>query len=647
MKNYLNLLSILLFSWTPLLSQKAFTAHNFAQLKTREERLAFFHKDNLPNISKPAFDSILPIIEAQKDKYLLYYWYYYATFNYYAPPGKTIFGSKQNIQKMVQLSEEANLKIEGVFAKYIQETASTESAKLHYGSDIRYYEQMKHIGFDKFERIDIYSYISLMATNFYIIENTEKAMEILLYLEQKQIHTSPQVTRLRLNLIESIYAKRKDYTNALIYTKKIYEVSYEERLRTNSKDWYPVFWQGLSCLNQAEYLLEMGKYETCEALADSGYQYVLLSERMVDYPKNASEGIFNALQVLIKIKSHFKRWEEAKMLLEKASRIKAEYNIHILYDFNLQFYQNYVNYYEAQKEYAQAFQYQKLANEVKDSLNSQRDKRKLWQSEMQINTEKYQEHIQSAEKESRLQSQIRNLTIFTLVIFVVFAFIVYLRIKKSNSTISAQKDLLEQSLKDKEMLLKEVHHRVKNNLQIIAGLFERQAQQATDAVTRKNLKEGQDRVFSIALVHQNLYQSDNLSSLEVKAYLEMLVKNIKQAEYNQNQEIEVHLNIDDSKLNIDNAIPLGLILNELITNCYKYAFRGRAKGNIFIDFQKNKESFQLSVKDDGIGISKEVNLQKVSSLGLHLVRGLVRQIGANLKIESNDGGTCFFIASKT
>ncbi len=547
---------------------------------------------------------------------------------------------------MVQLSEEANLKIEGVFAKYIQETASTESAKLHYGSDMKYYEQMKRIGFEKFERIGIYTYLALMATNFYTIENTEKALEILLYLEQKQVYTGPHIMRLRLNLIESIYAKRKDYTNAFIYAKKIYEVSYEDRLRTNSKDWYPVFWQGLSCLNQAEYLLEMGKYSTCEALADSGYQYVLLSERMVDYPKNASEAVFNALQVLIKIKLHFKRWEEAKTLLEKASRIKAEYNVHIHYDFNLRFYQNYVNYYESQKAYVQAFQYQKLANEVKDSLNSQRDKRKLWQTEMQIETDKFQTSLQLAEKGHKKQSQFTLWVSIALIAVVISALLVYFRIKRDNKIISAQKDLLEHSLKEKEMLLKEVHHRVKNNLQIIAGLLERQSQQATDEATRKNLKDGQDRVFSIALVHQNLYKSDNLSSLEVKTYLEMLVKNIKQAEYNQNQEIEVHLNIDDSKLNIDNAIPLGLILNELITNCFKYAFKGRVKGNIFIDFQKNKESFQLSVKDDGIGISKEVNLQKVSSLGLHLVRGLVRQIGANLKIESNDGGTCFLITSK-
>ncbi|MFN0201982.1 MAG: sensor histidine kinase, partial [Bacteroidia bacterium] len=425
-----------------------------------------------------------------------------------------------------------------------------------------------------------------------------------------------------------------------------YEVSYEERLRTNSKDWYPVFWQGLSCLNQAEYLLEMGKYSTCEALADSGYQYVLLSERIVNEPKTASEAVFNALQVLIKIKLHFKKWEETKLLLEKASRIKAECDVFFFYNFNLRFYQNCVNYYEAQKDYTQAFQYQKLANEVKDSLNSQQDKRKLWQTEMQIETDKFQTSLQLAEKENKKQSQFTLWAVIALICVVISALWVYFRINKDNKTISAQRDLLAQSLKDKEMLLKEVHHRVKNNLQIIAGLLERQSQQATDEATRKNLKDGQDRVFSIALVHQNLYKSDNLSSLEIKTYLEMLVKNIKQAENNQAQAIEVHLDVDDAKLDIDNAIPIGLILNELITNCYKYAFQGREKGNIFIDFHKNQHKFQLSVKDDGVGISKGVNLQKTTSLGLHLVRGLTRQLGAVLTIDSNEQGTCFLIQSK-
>jgi two-component sensor histidine kinase len=236
------------------------------------------------------------------------------------------------------------------------------------------------------------------------------------------------------------------------------------------------------------------------------------------------------------------------------------------------------------------------------------------------------------------------LAIIVLVIFSVFAFVFFRRIKKDNEIIAQQKALLEQSLGEKETLLKEIHHRVKNNLQIILGLFEKQTRLVTDEPTRQLMKAGQDRVFSIALVHQNLYQSENLTTIEIKSYLHSLIKNIEKSQKSELQDINITLDVDDSVVDIDLAIPLGLILNELITNCYKYAFSDRTKGEILIRFRQEQKHFVFVVQDNGVGLPANFDFKKSLSLGINLVRGLVRQIKGSLDLVSNTTGTVFTVS---
>lgn len=196
---------------------------------------------------------------------------------------------------------------------------------------------------------------------------------------------------------------------------------------------------------------------------------------------------------------------------------------------------------------------------------------------------------------------------------------------------------------ERETMLREIHHRVKNNLQIISGLFDKQSRQTTDEATRKLMKEGQDRVFSIALVHQNLYESDNLTIIQIKSYLETLTQNIEKSQRNEFQDIALKLDVDDSVLDIDTAIPLGLILNELITNCYKYAFKDRTKGEIQIRFRQMAKEIVLGVQDNGMGLPQNFDIDKTKSLGINLVRGLVRQLDGKLDFTSSVEGTTFTI----
>jgi two-component sensor histidine kinase len=126
----------------------------------------------------------------------------------------------------------------------------------------------------------------------------------------------------------------------------------------------------------------------------------------------------------------------------------------------------------------------------------------------------------------------------------------------------------------------------------------------------------------------------------------MLSKNIKNSQANDSQNIILALNVDDSVLDIDTAIPMGLIVNELVTNCYKYAFKDRLEGAIQINFHQKAKDFFLQVQDDGIGIAQDLDIYKTKSLGLNLVRGLVRQLDGNLAYQSNAKGTSFDIHFK-
>ncbi|HCR55307.1 MAG TPA: hypothetical protein DIW27_12875, partial [Cytophagales bacterium] len=367
-------------------------------------------------------------------------------------------------------------------------------------------------------------------------------------------------------------------------------------------------------------------------------------------PKDLTQTIaeFDALQVIIRLKLKTNKVEEAKMHFARVEQLRPYIRFQDPGNFfkSLPYYYNNVNYYKIKQDYKKAFAYLQLANQMEDSLAKQNDKRKLWQIEMRVDAERYQNQIESAMQASRQEEWLKNLATFTLALVVLLGSLIIRRIKKDHNTIIFQKSLLEKSLYEKERFLQEIHHRVKNNLQIISGLFEKQARNMQDEQAKKLMKEGQDRVYSIALVHQNLYQSEDLSTLGIKNFISTLINNIERSYKSENQVIEVNYEIDDSKLSIDTAIPTGLIINELITNCYKYAFKNRPHGKIDVSFYKKESHYYLNVTDDGVGIPDDVHLFNRQTLGMNLVKGLVRQLDGVIELESNKLGTRILIYFK-
>ena len=198
------------------------------------------------------------------------------------------------------------------------------------------------------------------------------------------------------------------------------------------------------------------------------------------------------------------------------------------------------------------------------------------------------------------------------------------------------------ALQEKEVLLKEVHHRVKNNLQVIDSLFRHQCRHINNEQVTYILKECQNRVASMALLHEKLYQSKNLSQINIDEYIKSLVVSLFNSHGNYGDLPKIKVDAERVFLDFDLALNCGLIINKLVTNSLKYAFPVGKTGEINIDFSKKNHDYSLAVRDNGVGFSAQPDLKKIKSLGLKLVRSLVRQIDGEVEINSI-GGTEFKI----
>ena len=208
-------------------------------------------------------------------------------------------------------------------------------------------------------------------------------------------------------------------------------------------------------------------------------------------------------------------------------------------------------------------------------------------------------------------------------------------------------DQIKKNLEEKEVLLKEVHHRVKNNMQVIMSLLRLQTNYITDKHAKSLFKDSQSRVASMALIHEKLYKSKNLSSIDFNEYLRDLTQTLIQSYNIGHKMIRFELKIENVFLNINQAIPCGLIINELVTNSLKYAFPGNIKGKIAIDFHLNKDQYSLIVYDNGVGISADTVLENPKTLGLQLVNALIQQLHGTLELKRKNGTAFNICFSKT
>lgn len=301
-------------------------------------------------------------------------------------------------------------------------------------------------------------------------------------------------------------------------------------------------------------------------------------------------------------------------------------------------------YYKALGQYKQAYSYYFQYDTMKENYTDASTRNKLYLLSKSYELEKRDSQIQSLsfEKEKQeleasvFQKQRNGFIVFAVVLLIAGAVIVRQSVlrKKTNRLLEEKSLLLGTALSEKETLLKEIHHRVKNNLQVVSSLLNLQANDLTDAAADA-IKEGQLRVKSMALIHQKLYQENDLTGIEVQGYLENLVTELFTSFGTNSDQIHYEVDAKKLKLDVDTLVPLGLIINELITNSLKYAFQKTHEGLLTIHMNEEDSKLKVIVSDNGVGM--DTTSSNHTSFGWKMIKSLCRQLKADLDIATSAG----------
>jgi len=315
----------------------------------------------------------------------------------------------------------------------------------------------------------------------------------------------------------------------------------------------------------------------------------------------------------------------------------------------------------AERHLASAITHFQKYKQINDSLYNITKKSQIAQIEVQYETKEKEQAIEILNGEKLSQNERldkvnleRNIILGALVLSAILGFIGYRfyrykqrtneEVLKSHKLIESKNKQLEFLVEEKEWLLKEVHHRVKNNLHTIICLLESQAAYL-DNDALKAIEKSQNRIYTMSLIHQKLYQSDDIQTIDMASYIPELVQNLKDS-FDISDRIYYRVTIDQISLGPAIAVPVALIINEAVTNSIKYAFPGDRRGEIIISLQEEGAFLTLKLTDNGIGMKNNLETVKPVSLGLELIRGLTKEIGGDVHIESDRGFKIVIIFKK-
>ncbi len=289
-------------------------------------------------------------------------------------------------------------------------------------------------------------------------------------------------------------------------------------------------------------------------------------------------------------------------------------------------------------DFVRAFENLEIYKSISDSLLGLDSQNRLNELEVQYETAKQKQKIEMLDLESQTSQAMilqKDRTILFggigLVLVTLLSLILYLFIRKY----LLQKRVLAIALTDKDLLLREIHHRVKNNLQIVSSLLSLQGRSISDETALQAINEGKSRVRSMALIHQNLYQRENLTGVNVQDYMTKLVQELFQTYKVDEDQIGLETNIEALELDVDTLVPLGLIVNELIPNPLKYACPEGKQGTLIISLKQVDDKMVLEVRDDGIGY--EPNDIHPNSFGQKMIGSLVKQLGGTMEADTTSG----------
>lgn len=389
----------------------------------------------------------------------------------------------------------------------------------------------------------------------------------------------------------------------------------------------------------AEIHLGLGRLYRKQGRYNDALNYYLISEKEFQSVTNI-QGLSALYTEMGIVYTQLEKFDLAKKYFADARIMGKDFNSKT---FLRDYYNGLRLFDSATGNWANAYQHYQQYIAARDSTFNKDALKKMVASQMQYESDK-KEAIAKAEQEKKdviaqatikRQRNIRNFTFVALSLAIFFTTIVY----RQRNKLAKEKKRSDQLLADKELLLREIHHRVKNNLEVVSSLLALQSSQIDDPDTKEAMLDGQNRVHSIGIVHQKLYQGENLGSIEMKDYFINLSESILDS-FGAEGRVNVEFAMERLDIDIDTAVPLGLIVNELLTNTLKYAFPDKQNGAVRIKLEKQKGGIlHLEVSDNGVGKS---GVTHGTGFGGQLVSLLTRQLNGSMKEEIKNGTHIFF-----
>ncbi|HRI61979.1 MAG TPA: histidine kinase dimerization/phosphoacceptor domain -containing protein [Saprospiraceae bacterium] len=317
----------------------------------------------------------------------------------------------------------------------------------------------------------------------------------------------------------------------------------------------------------------------------------------------------------------------------------------------------------AKSDFVSAIRHYQMYKLFNDSIFTEAKSRQIEELQIQYETEKKEKDLNLLQKERALQQTklqqanlTQNITFGSGTLLLIILGLLYNRYRlKQRSTrqlelqqveINQTNRSLQLLLEEKERLLREIHHRVKNNLQIVMSLLNSQSVYLENEKALTAIRDSQQRIHSISLIHQKLYQSENVAMIDMSDYIRELVEYL-QGSYDTGQNIRFDLQTEHIELDVTQAVPVGLILNEAISNAVKYAFPNHQEGIVTILMQQTDDDhIRLTVSDNGNGLPAGFDINKSNSLGMSLMRGLSKQLNGSFELKNDNGLTITMIFEK-
>jgi two-component sensor histidine kinase len=404
------------------------------------------------------------------------------------------------------------------------------------------------------------------------------------------------------------------------------------------------YFLGLIKGNSAQALIQKKKYQDAIPLLKEDYASSLRAKDMVNsakilnilaYCELKTGDLDNAFRHLQAVKNHIKQHDEDKTFYTNTLYLSQVFG--------------------ALQQYDSAYWYAKKYIGLTDSIAATRDIEKSAQLAVSVELRHREQIMQKAllqmhkqklraEKNKQTVNWILGVTIILAIGFIMVLFLFRKqtlqksKLKELISDYETKTQKVEKSLLEKEYLLKEIHHRVKNNLQIVSGILQLQSLHSKDKEIKHIMNESQNRIKSMALIHQMLYQNEDIRFIPFKQYLEKLSVQTMSALMVDSNRIKINIIIKEIHLDVEKAIPLGLIIHELLSNAIKYAYPNHTSGQIDIWLKNDDQGiYTLIVSDDGIGLPPKLDITKTNTLGLQLVTMLSKQLKGELISKTKNG----------